>query len=125
MPDAERLDPALLSERERDEEAELDELRHREVLVQLRPQRVVCDVGIPDDRAGIGERRFLALAETRRALELEQIVVLLLGQSFPSSLDGALNPSILAVDRLRNVDAAELLHLVIAHAVAEREIPGL
>jgi hypothetical protein len=35
--DAERLDPSLLAERERDEEPELDELWDGEVLVELRP----------------------------------------------------------------------------------------
>src|SRR4051812_15953394 len=55
VPDAERLDPALLAEGQRDEEAQLHQLRDAEVLMQLRPQRVVGNVGIPDDRAGVGE----------------------------------------------------------------------
>src|ERR1051326_2744561 len=50
MADAERLDPALLPERQRDEKAELDQLRDAEVLVQFCPQRVVGDIGVPDDR---------------------------------------------------------------------------
>ena len=58
MPDPERLDPALLSQRERDEEPQLHELRHGEVPVELFPQRIVCDVGVPDDRAGVGQRNF-------------------------------------------------------------------
>ena len=37
MPDAERLDPALLPEGERDEEPELDELGNGEVPVELLP----------------------------------------------------------------------------------------
>ena len=125
MADAERLDPSLLSERQRDEEPELDELRNREVLVKLRPQGIVGDVGIPDDRARIRKRDFLAFAEAGGFFELQQIVVLLFGESFPSSLDGALDPSVLAVDRLRNVDAAELLDAVIADAMAEGKVPRL
>jgi hypothetical protein len=37
MTDAERLDPALLAERQRNEKAKLDELGNREVLVKFRP----------------------------------------------------------------------------------------
>ena len=35
--DAERLDPSLLPERQRNEETKLHELRNREVLVKFRP----------------------------------------------------------------------------------------
>jgi hypothetical protein len=100
MADAERLDPALLTERQRDEKTQLHELRIGEMLMQLRPQSIVCDIRIPDDRAGISQRDFFALGETRRAFELQEIVVLLFAQSFPPSLDGSLDPSVLAVDRL-------------------------
>lgn len=37
MTDAERLDPALLAERQGNEEAKLDELGNRKVLVKFRP----------------------------------------------------------------------------------------
>ena len=125
MPDTERLDPALLPERQRDEESQLDELRHREVLVELRPQSLVRNLGVPDDRAGIRQGNFLAFAETGRFFELQEIVILLFRESLPSSLDGALDPSVLAVDRFGDVDAAELLDAVIAYTVPEREVPGL
>ena len=65
MPDAERLDPPLLPQGQCDEEPELDELGNREVRVELFPQRIVGDLRIPDDRARIGQRDFLALAEAR------------------------------------------------------------
>jgi hypothetical protein len=39
--DAQCLDPALLAQRQPDEEAQLDQLRIGEVRVQLLPQRVV------------------------------------------------------------------------------------
>ena len=100
MADAERLDPALLTQCQRDEKPQLHKLGIGEMLVQLSPQSVVGNVGIPDDRAGVSQRDFFALAETRRALEFEEIVVLLFAQSFPPSLDGSLDPSVLAVDRL-------------------------
>jgi hypothetical protein len=70
VPDPERLDPPLLSQRQRNEKPKLDELRNREVLVKLRPQGIVGDLRVPDDRARVGERNFLALAEARRFLEL-------------------------------------------------------
>lgn len=41
MADAQRLDPALLTERQANEEAKLDELRVGEVLVQFLPERVI------------------------------------------------------------------------------------
>ena len=102
---AERLDPALLSQCESDEEAELDQLRNGEVLVEPFPEGVVGDLGIPNDGAGVGQRRLLARAELLRVGEVQQLVVFLLGESFPSSLDGALDASIFAVDGFGDVNA--------------------
>jgi hypothetical protein len=123
--DAERLDPALLPERERDEEPQLDQLGHAEVRVELLPERVVRYFGIPDDRAGVRQRNLFTLAELRRSGELEQIVVLIFTEAFPSSLDGALDPSVFAVDRLRYVDATQLLDTMVTDAVPKSEIPRL
>src|SRR5262245_24461471 len=52
--------PALLAHGQRDEIADLDELRLAEVLVQARPELVV-DRQVPGDRLGVGERRLLLL----------------------------------------------------------------
>src|SRR5206468_11329670 len=120
-----RLDPPLLPQRERDEEAELDQLGVREVLVQLRPQRLVRDLRVPDDRARVGEGHLLTLGEFRRIGEEQEIVVFLFRQPFPSGLDGALYPSVLALDGLGDVDAAELFDGMIADALPERQLPGL
>ena len=98
--DAQRLDPALLPEREPDEKSQFREFRHAEMVVQLFPERIVGDIRVPDDGAGVGERHFFALGELARRGELQQFVVLVFGQSFPSSLDGSLYASILAVDGL-------------------------
>ena len=49
----------------------LHELRIREVLVKLCPQRLVGDLRVPDDRAGVCQRDFLSFAEPRRLLELQ------------------------------------------------------
>jgi hypothetical protein len=125
VPDAEGLDPPLLPEGERDEEAQLDELRNREEPVELLPQRLVGDVGIPDDRARVGQRRLLARAELLGVRERQQLVVLLFGQAFPSALDGALDASVVARDRFRDVDPTELLHGVVEGTVPERQIPRL
>jgi hypothetical protein len=100
VPDAERLDPPLLPAGQRDEEAELDELLLGEVLVELAPQLVVCDLRVPDDGAGVAEGRLLPLAVPVRGLELEQVGVILFGEPLPSSLDGPLRPSVVALDRL-------------------------
>jgi hypothetical protein len=71
MTDAERLDPALLTVRDGDEVAELDDLLVAEVRAQALPQRVVRPLGIPDDRARVEQRRLLPLVVPRRALEVE------------------------------------------------------
>ena len=73
--DAKGFDPALLAERQRDKKAQLDQLGDREVPMQFLPQSVVGNVGVPRDRAGIGQRDFLPLAELVRVTEVEQVIV--------------------------------------------------
>src|SRR5262245_44997658 len=90
-----------------------------------RPQRLVGDLRVPDDRARVGQRHLLTLGEPRRLREVQEIVVLLFREPLPSGLDGTLHASVFALDRLRHVDAAELLDRVIADALAKRELPGL
>src|SRR5262249_25952851 len=63
--------------------------------------------------------------EPGRFGEIQEVVVLLFRQPLPSGLDGALYASVFALDRLRDVHAAELLDRVIADALAERQLPGL
>ena len=99
MIDAEGFDPALLSEGQRDEKSQLDKLRNGKMAVQFFPKRGVGDIRVPDNRAGVSQRDFLALGVFFRSLEIEQIVVARFGKPLPSSLDGALHASILAVYR--------------------------
>src|SRR5262249_55731146 len=80
---------------------------------------------VPDDRARVGQRHLLALGEPRRLREMQKIVVFFFREALPSRLDGALHASVFALDRLRDVDAAELLDRVVADALAKRELPGL
>ena len=61
MTDSQRFDPALLSQGERDEEAQLNEFFSREVPMQLLPEYVIGNFRIPDNRAGIGQRDFFPL----------------------------------------------------------------
>jgi hypothetical protein len=100
------FDPALLSERQRDEETKLDQLGNREVSVQLLPQAVVGDIGVPRDRTGVGQRDFLSLAEFVRFGKVEQLIVLRFSEALPSSLDGALHASILALNGFGDIDTA-------------------
>ena len=79
MADIEGADPALLAEREGDEEAQLDQLRLGEVLVELRPEGVVGQRRVEENRLGVGQRDLLALAEPLRLAEVEQVGVLVLG----------------------------------------------
>jgi hypothetical protein len=61
--DAECLDPALLPQREGNEEAELDELGFAEVPVERLPQRVISEIRVPDDGARPAQRRLLPFVE--------------------------------------------------------------
>jgi len=63
MLDAQCFDPALLTEGEADKKTELDQLIEAEVLMELCPERVIGDLGVPGDRAGVGERDFFSLSE--------------------------------------------------------------
>ena len=96
--DAEGFDPTLLAESEADEKAELNQLGDGEVSMEFFPERGVGDVGVPSDRAGVGQRDFLPFAELVRVGEVEQLVVFFFGEALPSSLDGALNTSILTLN---------------------------
>lgn len=118
--DTQCFDPALLTERQRYEKPELDELGNREVAVQLLPEGLIGNIGIPDDRAGVSERHFLPLGEFIRALKIEELIVILFRQSLPSSLDGSLHASIFAVDGFRHVDPAHFLEFMIDSAVPKR-----
>src|SRR5262249_43866599 len=120
----EGLDPALLAERETDEEPQLDQLLSGEVSVQALPERVVGDAGVPHDGAGPGQGRLLTLAEAVRILEVQELVVLGLIQAVRRT-GGALDASILTVDRPGHVDATELLQGLVTDAVPEREVPRL
>lgn len=63
MLDAECFDPALLTQGEADEKAELHQLIDAEVLMELCPERVVGDLGVPCDRTGVSKRDFFSLGE--------------------------------------------------------------
>jgi hypothetical protein len=77
--DAECLDPALLSEGERDEVAQLHDLVVAEVLAEAREDGLISFPRRPDEVARVGERRLLALVVAIRPLELEEIDVVLFG----------------------------------------------
>ena len=99
MADAESFDPALLAQGQPDEKAQLDQFRYREMLIEFLPKSIVGNIGVPRDGARIGQRDFLALGELVRIGKIQQFVILVFRESLPSSLDGALNPSIFAVNR--------------------------
>jgi hypothetical protein len=92
--------------------------------MESRPEAVVGDVGIPEDGARVAERGLLPLVETVRVLESKQLVVIRLVEPLPSSLDGPLDPSVLTLDRLGDVNPTQLLDLVVEHTLEERGPPG-
>src|SRR5262249_54859283 len=67
--DAEGFDPSLLSQGQGDEKSEFDQLGYGEVLMKLLPKRVIRDVGVPGDGAGIGKCDFFSLGKFIRIFE--------------------------------------------------------
>jgi hypothetical protein len=123
--DPERPDPPLPAGDVADERPELDELRLGEVRVQLLPERVVGELRIPADRVGVPERDALALVEERRRLVPVELRELVLRRRLPSRPDGALVPSVVAVERLRDPEPAELLQLEVDDAALEQPLPAV
>ena len=122
--DIEQAQPALLSHGQGDEIPDLDQLRLAEMLVQARPEGVVHRQ-IPGNGLGIGERGLLALIVTRRALEIDEVAVVLLDHALFCCLDRALVAAELAQHRARDIDPAQLLDGMIRHAVLEHIAPAV
>ena len=122
--DVQRAQPALLAHGDGDEVADLDQFGLAEMLMQARPQ-LVAGRQVPGDRLGVGQRRFLPLVVTRRALEIDQVGVVVLLEAGLGRLDRALVAAELAQHRTRDVDAAQLLDLVVGDAVLEHVAPGV
>jgi hypothetical protein len=55
---------------------------------------------VPDEVARVEQRGFLTVVEAVGVLELEELVVVLLGGGLLSSRERPLRPSVVAVDRL-------------------------
>ena len=123
--EAERADPALTARDVADERAQLDELRLREVRVQLLPQRVVGEVGIPADRVRVPERDAFAFVEARRRLVPVELGELVLVRRLPSRPDGALVPSVAALERLRDPKPAELFQVQVDDPLLEEPLPAV
>ena len=71
MADAEGFDPALLAQRERDEEPEFDQLGNGEVFMEFLPKRIVRNIGVPGDGAGVSKRDFFTLGKFIRIFEIQ------------------------------------------------------
>ena len=125
MADPQRLDPSLLAARQSDKEPQLDQLRIGEVGMEVRPERIVGEVRVPDDGAGVAQSGLLPVSEPIGVLELQEVVVIGFGEALPSSLDGSLDPSIVTGDRFRDIDPAQLFDLVVEHSIEERGPPRL
>jgi len=123
--DPERADPALPAGDVADERAELDELRLREMAVQLLPQLVARERRVPADRIRVTQRDPLAVAEEVRRLVALERAQLLLGDQLRllSRPDSPLIPSVLAFERLRDTQAAQLFDRQIDDAVSEEGVP--
>src|SRR5918999_1523321 len=122
--DVEEPQPRLLAEREPYEAAQLDQLGLAEVGVEALPEGVVRVAG-PDDRLGVGERGLLPLVIALGRLEVQQLVVLPLLEPRLAAALGALVAAVLALDAVRDVDAAQLLDGVVDNALAEQVAPGV
>jgi hypothetical protein len=125
MADPECLDPTLLTTRQANEEPQFDEFWLREVLVKLCPEGVVGQTGIPKDGAGVAEGGLLPVGVAVGVLELQEVVVMGFGEPVLSSLDRSLDASVLAGDRLRDIDPAQLLDLMIENPIEKCRAPRL
>src|SRR5262249_58712889 len=76
------------------------------------------------DGFGVGQRRLLPVAVARRGLEVQQLVVLALGEAAGRRGHRALVATVFALDRAGDVDPAQLLDLVVTHALPEDVVPG-
>ena len=65
MPEIEGLQPPLLAGGERDEEPEFGQLGRGELGVEVVPERVVGEIGVPDDRIGVPQGGLLPFAVPR------------------------------------------------------------
>src|SRR5262249_58249017 len=103
--DIERAQPTLLAHGQGDEIADLDQFRLAEVLVQTRPELVV-DGQVPGDRLGVGQRRLLLFVVAGRALEVDEVAIVVLDDPLARGLHRALVAAVLAFDRARDAAAA-------------------
>src|SRR5208283_5940084 len=85
MAQVKSLEEPLLSHREADEVAELDQFWLGEVAVQLFPQLIVGQPGIPGDRLGPPQRRLLPFGQDLRLAEIDDLVVGAFGQALLGS----------------------------------------
>lgn len=125
MSDPQCFDPSLLTARQSDEEAQLDKFRLGEVSVELRPQIVIGDAGVPEDGARVAKGRLLAVIESIRILKPKQFVIIGFGKSLPSTLDGPLDPSVVTVNRLRYIHPAQFLDGMVEHSLNKCFPPGI
>ncbi|HJU52031.1 MAG TPA: hypothetical protein VJ815_06825 [Acidimicrobiia bacterium] len=79
MADPQGLDPTLLSAGEGNEEAQLHQLRFGEMAMEIGPELVVGDLGIPEDGARVAEGGLFPLVVAVRVLELKELVVMRFG----------------------------------------------
>ena len=121
--DVERAQPSLLAHGQRDEVADLDQLRLAEVLVQPRPEFLV-DRQVPGDRLGVGEGGLLLVAVLRGRLEIDQVLgVVLDHRAGVGGLDRALVAAEFAQHRARHIEPAQLLDAVIGDPGVEHVAP--
>src|SRR5262249_16878515 len=76
-------------------------------------------------RLGIGERRLLAFVVTVRALEIDQIQVIVFDQSSARTFHRTLVAAVFAFDRARDVNPTQLLDVVVGDAFLEHGAPAV
>ena len=100
-----------------------DDAELGEVLAEARPHRVVRALRIPDERARVEERGLLPGGVAMGALEVQEVRVVVLDQPLLSGPERPLRPSVVALDRLGDVHATELLQLVVHDPLPEDRVP--
>ena len=67
--------------------------------------------------------RLLAVVVARRFLEVQEVLIIVFNQALFAPFHRTLVAAIFAQDRPRDVDAAELLDIVIGNAIAKASLP--
>ena len=114
----------MLTHGQADEKSQLDDLRRFKMRVQSGPQ-LVAGLQPPGDGLGQTQSGFLARRETLGFVKLQQGQHIVFDHAQSLRLHRALVAAVIAIDRLRHIQPANLLDGVVANALHKGVVPGV